>query len=84
MLWAGSPMDKAGTKLGEILWSLDKNTDNQQHKADLEAGLQNLTPGPHTFYKTTPALWQKGLDDVRNNPSDNFNPARIKTTLTAF
>jgi hypothetical protein len=82
-LWADSPMDKAGVKLGEIAWSLNQNTKQQQPVANLITGLQTLAPGMYDFYLVTTAEWAKALHDRDYNHSYSFNPARQKVLLTA-
>ena len=75
-VWADSPIDKAGLVLGDHIWSLEKNTESPQSKADLEAGLQSLTPGPHTLYKVTAAGWKRALADMRAYQFDTIRPLR--------
>jgi len=80
-LWADSPMDKAGLKLGEYVWSLQTNTPNQQRKADLEAQLQSLAPGQYPIYEVTASSWKRGVTDMKTYQLDTFNPLRHKAIL---
>ena len=75
-LWADSPMDKAGLVLGDHVWSLEKNTEFQQSKIELEAGLQSLTASPHLLYKVGAAGWKRASDDMRTNGFDSIKPLR--------
>jgi hypothetical protein len=81
-LWAGSPADKAGVKLGEYAWSLDQNTKQQQPLANLENGLRSLASGTYDFYVVTGAEWAKAVNNRDYNHSYSFNPARQKVALS--
>jgi hypothetical protein len=81
LIWADSPAEKAGLKCGDWLWSLEKNVENQQRRADLETGLQSLTPGAHPLYIVTPKNWRKAQDDVDRNHS--FNPILTKVMFVS-
>ena len=60
VLWVGSSADRAGLKIGDVLWSLDTDAGQLKAKADLEAALETLPPGPHELYVVTPADLDKG------------------------
>jgi hypothetical protein len=80
-LWSNSPMDKAGIGLCDMVWSLDKNTQEQQKRKDLETALQSLTPGQHTLYVVSPEDQVKAHIDENANHSGFFNPKRRKVSL---
>jgi hypothetical protein len=78
-LWAGSPMDKAGVKLGDLIWSLDKDTESPQ---DTKKMLTQLAaPGDHDLFIYSPANPDNGAE--RNEfHAGNFSPKRRKVALT--
>jgi hypothetical protein len=80
-LWADSPMAKAGLVLGDYLWSLEKYTEHQQSKSELEAGLQALTPGSHIIFKVTDDGWKRALANKVTDDPDSFRPLRRKVSL---
>jgi hypothetical protein len=75
-LWVDSPIDKAGLVLGDVVWSLEKITESQSSKTELEAELQSLTSGPHVLYKVTAEGWKRALDDLKSSRTDSFRPLR--------
>jgi hypothetical protein len=83
-LWANSPMDKAGVKLGDMIWSLEKDAPLQPERKNLEAALQTLTPGSHALYIVSPANRDKGLVQMNANHTNVFNPKRLKVVLRVF
>ena len=80
-LWADSPMDKAGLKLGDMIWSLDKNAGLQPERKSLETQLASLTPGPHNLFVVSPSDRDKGIIIMNQTHSSNFNPKRHKMIL---
>jgi hypothetical protein len=79
LLWANSPADMAGLKLGDHLWSIGKITSVPQGKNDLEAGLQTL---PITLFVVSPAEWEKALTAARMpGQSLGFRPKLRKIIL---
>ncbi len=47
VLWVGSPVEKAGLRLGDVVWSLDKANSSKMKSFDLEKALNKLTAGKH-------------------------------------
>jgi predicted metalloprotease with PDZ domain len=82
VLWANSPADKAGLNLGDMVWSVEKNAQDQPDRKKLEAALQTLTTGPHTLYIVSPADRNAGLVQMNAANSNVFNPKRHKVVLT--
>jgi hypothetical protein len=80
-LWADSPMDKAGLVLGDFIWSVEKYTEHQQSKSELEAALQALTPGPHIAFKVIAKGWKMALANKIADDPDSFRPLRRKVSL---
>lgn len=80
LLWAGSPMDKAGVGLGDHLWSVGKNTPEQQSRKDLEKGLSSL---PVTFFAASPAEWDKAQLASRQSSSVNTIHPQLRKVLLA-
>jgi hypothetical protein len=80
-LWAGSPADKAGLKLGDVIWSLDVNAPYLQDRKTLLAGLQSLTPGSHTLYMVNPADLAKAQGDVAFHRASSLNPKRYQVQI---
>jgi hypothetical protein len=74
-------MDKVGIGLSDMVWSLDKNTQEPQKRKSLEAGLQSLTPGQHTLYIVSPEDQIKAHIDENASHSGFFNPKRRKVSL---
>jgi hypothetical protein len=74
-------MDKAGVRVGDMVWSLDKNEQQLPELKKLEAALQALTSGPHTLYIVNPADRNAGLVQMNASNSSNFNPKRHKVYL---
>jgi hypothetical protein len=75
-IWADSPADKAGLKLGDIVWSLDTNPDSWVGKDSMERELQALSYGRHILYAVPAADWAKAKDEQLRDPSATFNPTR--------
>jgi len=80
-LWAGSPMDKAGLKCGDYVWSVDGNPYLPPRWADLQAALRSLTPGRHDLYVVSDSDWNKAFAANNADRSKPFNPLRRKTAL---
>jgi hypothetical protein len=79
LLWANSPMDKAGVGLGDHFWSVGKNTSEQQGRKELEAGLQSL---PAALFTVSPAEWDKAHIEARQPGSDNaIHPQLRKVSI---
>jgi len=77
-LWANSPVDKAGVKLGDHLLSVGKLTSEQQNKNDLEKSLSSSA----VFYAASSADWDKALIDSRAPGEGNpFRPKLRKVIL---
>jgi len=83
-LWVGSPVGKAGLKLGDVIWSLDKNSQDQQDRKALESGLQALTPGPHNLYMVNPADFAQAQNDVSFGRARTFNPKRYLVQIVGI
>ena|GEM_PF-1290132 len=81
-LWADSPMAKAGVKLGDMVWSVEKNAGLPPEREKLEAQLGALTSGPHDLFLVSPADREKGLVLMNQTHTNNFNPKRHKVLLT--
>jgi S1-C subfamily serine protease len=81
VLWANSPANQAGLKLGDMVWSLEKDALLQPERKNLEAALQALTSGPHTLYIVSPADRDKGLVQMNQDHTNYFNPKRHKLSL---
>src|SRR5665213_351249 len=80
-LWADSPMDKAGVKLGDMIWSLEKNTQIPQERKDLETQLAAMGPGQHSFYVANNADFTQAQGDVAFHRASSLNPKRKKMYL---
>jgi len=81
LLWANSPMDKGGMGLGDHLWSVGKNTSEQQSRKELEAALQGAAQGL-VLYAVSPNEWEKAAIAARDPGSDNsFRPQLKKVSL---
>ena len=78
-LWANSPAGKTNLNVGDTLWSIGKDGAYQSKNADLEAGLNALTPGKYGLIILTPEIRQKSNIDSRNG--GNYNPKRIEVDL---
>ncbi len=50
VVWAGSPADKAGLRLNDMVWGLDQDGDRQQKPIAVEKGLDALEAGRHALY----------------------------------
>jgi len=83
-LWADSPMDKAGVKLGDMIWSTDKNAGLQPERKALETQLSALTSGPHNLFVVSPEDREKGIILMNQTHTSYFNPKRRKITLTVI
>ncbi len=81
-LWADSPMDKAGIKLGDMIWSADKNAGLQPERKPLETQLSALTSGSHNLFVVSPSDRDKEMIEMNQTHSSNFNPKRRKVLLT--
>jgi hypothetical protein len=79
-LWADSPADKAGLKFGDVLWSIDQDTTEQQHRDQMEKALQSLTTGEHSLYLVRAAEWRSAKE--AESTSHTFNPERAILKLT--
>ena len=84
VLWANSPANKVGVKLGDLIWSLEKDAYYPQNQKDLETQLTALTLGSHALYIVRPVDREKGLVDMNANHTTVFNPKRQKVMLTVF
>jgi hypothetical protein len=84
VLWANSPSDKAGLTLGDMVWGVDKNPQDQPDRKKLEAQLGTLTSGPHDLYIVSPADRNAGLVQKNAANSSVFNPKRHKVVLDAL
>jgi hypothetical protein len=84
VLWANSPADKTGLQLGDMVWSVDKNPQDEPDRKKLEAQLGALTSGPHDLYIVSPADRNAGLVQMNAANSNVFNPKRHKVLLTAL
>jgi hypothetical protein len=84
VLWSNSPVDKAGVNLGDMVWSVDKNAEDQPDRKKLEAQLGALTSGPHDLYIVSPKDRNAGLVQMNAANSNVFNPKRHKVVLAAF
>jgi hypothetical protein len=82
VLWANSPADKAGVNLGDMVWSVDKNAQDQPDRKKLETQLGALTSGPHDLYIVSPKDRNAGLVQMNAANSNVFNPKRHKVVLT--
>ena len=80
-LWADSPMAKAGVKLGDMVWSVEKNAGLPPEREKLEAQLGALTSGPHDLFLVSPADREKGLVLMNQSHTTTFNPKRQKVSL---
>jgi hypothetical protein len=80
-LLAESPADKAGTKITDMVWSLEQDTHQAQRPADLEAALQSLTPGSHALYLVNQADWTKAQNMINFSHNYSFTPTRRKVSL---
>jgi len=87
-LWAGSPMDKAGTGLGDHLWSVGIITSELQSRKDLEAGLSpnlgGLSSLPVTFFAASPSEWDKAAIARGPSSSNAIHPKLRKVILKAL
>ena len=81
LLWADSPADQAGLKLGDYVWNVGKYANQQSNHAALEAQLQSLAAGQYPLYVVTSADWIKARTDVANGQADEFNPTRHRLKL---
>ncbi len=81
VLWANSPVDKAGLTLGNMVWSLEKNTSLPPDREKLESQLSAMTSGPHDLYIVSPADRDAGLVQMNANHTNNFDPKRQKFVL---
>jgi hypothetical protein len=77
LLWAGSPADKAGLKLGDRLWSIGKVANEQQSRGDIEKG---LTPSA-ILYVVSPADWDKALLAKNTGAAKFLSPKMTKVSL---
>ena len=77
LLWAGSPADKAGVKLGDRLWSVGKVANQQLDREDIEKG---LSPSAILFV-VSPADWDKALAAKNTGAVKFFSPKLRKVTL---
>ncbi len=50
VLWAGSPAEKAGLRIGDMVWGLDQDGDSQQKPVEVVNQLDDLKPGSHSLY----------------------------------
>ncbi len=50
VLWAGSPAEKAGLRIGDTIWGLDQDGDSQQKPVEVVNQLDVLKPGSHDIY----------------------------------
>ncbi|HXL74139.1 MAG TPA: hypothetical protein VN963_11005, partial [bacterium] len=80
-LWAGSPVDTAGVKVSDMIWSLGKNEQVPQDHKKLETQLAALAPGQHTLYIANNADFTKAQSDVAFNRASSLNPKRHKVLL---
>jgi hypothetical protein len=78
LLWADSPADKAGLKLGDRLWSIGKVTNEQQSRSDIEKGLQTL---PVTLFAVSPADWDNALLAKNTGAAKFLSPKMRKITF---
>jgi len=83
VLWANSPMAKAGVKLGDMVWSVDNNAGLPPQREKLEVALQTLTSGSHAFYIVSPADRDAGLVQMNAAHTNAFNPKRHNVMLTS-
>jgi len=84
VLWANSPVAKAGLKLGDMVWSVEQNAGLAPQQEKLEAQLAALAPGQHPVYIVSPADRDAGLVQMNANHSNNFNPKRQKVVLSVL
>jgi hypothetical protein len=77
LLWANSPADKAGLKLGDRLWSVGKVSNEQQSKDVFEKSLKTL---PVTLFTVSPADWDEALV-AKNNGSSKFFSPKLKKVI---
>jgi hypothetical protein len=84
VLWANGPAEKAGLTLGDMVWSVEKNIQDQPDQKKLEAQLGTLTSGPHDLYIVSPADRNAGLVQMNANNTNTFNPKRHKILLTTL
>ncbi len=82
-LWANGPMDKAGVKLSDMVWSVDKNAPLPPEQKRLEAQLGALTSGSHDLFIVSPSDRDKAIIQMNQDHTTNFNPKRQKVVLTA-
>jgi ParB/RepB/Spo0J family partition protein len=80
-IWADSPADNAGLGLGDMIWSLDKNTESPQDRKKMEAGLTG--PSEISLYVVDAAIWNKGKENASVSPAA-LNPKRRKVTVTVL
>jgi hypothetical protein len=81
IIWEKSPLGRGGLAIGDKVWSLDSNMNNQQSWKDIETALPALSPGKHTLYFVTLKDWIKAklTGDFHNVVS--FNPKRQSLEL---
>jgi ParB-like chromosome segregation protein Spo0J len=80
-LWAGSPMDRAGVHLNDLVWSMDKDTQSPQDDNKLKNRLNALTSGAYPlFIYSPPASDNIGVDQNEFH-AGNFSPKRQKVSL---
>jgi hypothetical protein len=80
-LWANSPMDKAGVRLGDHLWSIGTVGSQQADRNALETGLSAQMP--ITLYVVSPAEWDKAAAARASGQSIGFRPRLRKVSLSA-
>src|SRR5665213_131417 len=83
-LWANSPMDKTGVKLGDMIWGVDKNAQDPPDRKKLETQLAALTPGQHALYIANNADYTQAQNDISFGRSRYLNPKRHKVILNAL
>jgi hypothetical protein len=81
-LWTGSPMEKAGVHLGDMIWSVEKNAGLPPERKALETQLSALTASAHNLFVVSPLDREKAQIEMNQNHTSSLNPKRRKVEFT--
>jgi hypothetical protein len=68
-LFAGSPAEAAGLKLGDIAWSFGENTEKPQEAREISAKLSMSGPGSYSLYVVNQEGQKKAREEFRRKNS---------------
>ena len=77
------PTTGGGIRLGDYLWSLGVNQDNQTGKDEFLRQLGGMASGPATLFVVGPEDWRKARNAETGPENDPFNPPRRAVRLAA-